>query len=78
MNNVTVYFDSYDIIEGLKREIEYLKTDNEYMLCILREIEQAIDHGDQQKISFAIRQLRGQLGTEKLKNREIKLGLEKE
>lgn len=78
MNNVTVYFDSYDIIEGLKREIEYLKTDNEYMLCILREIEQSIDHGDQQRISFAIKQLRGQLGTEKLKNREIKPGLDKE
>lgn len=65
-------------IEILERLNECLSIDNDFMLCLLREIESAIEHEDKQRISVAIKQLRGQLGTEKLYQGNLKRGLVRE
>ena len=68
--------NNFDFMED-EQEIAQLRKDNEFMLQLLVDIERAIDHGDQQQITVAIKQLRYLLGTKKLLEGNLQPGLER-
>jgi len=65
--------DNFDKREDKQKRLE---KENEFMLHLLVDIEEVIDHGgDLQQVSVGIKRLRGLLGSEAIMKSGIKPGL---